>query len=197
MGWQDEKGFGEEQRSHRQMHFRDSSSYLQQNHRRHAFKGPFILLTAELYHVLIDQFILWTLSGRIVKGKVDVFFMTKKQFNKRKGWGFFVVFGVFYVGFLSRKFRIHRRAGEGEASSLTPPFNFHLLHRHLAGPLLQRAYLCSQLAAGPRLGNWFRKLVFQQKLLTTTLCAFIYEVAVKDARDLRMEVENQTIKTIN
>ena len=37
----------------------------------------------------------------------------------------------FYLGFLSRKFTIHRTAGEGESIYLAPLYHFHLLHRHL------------------------------------------------------------------
>ena len=41
---------------------------------------------------------------------------------------------IFYLGFLSRTFTIHRTAGEGGGylfNSLTPLYHFHPLHRHL------------------------------------------------------------------
>ena len=45
---------------------------------------------------------------------------------KKKHQCFFFV----YLGFLSRTFTNHRTAGEG-GISLTPPYHFHPLHRHL------------------------------------------------------------------
>ena len=82
-----------------------------------------------------------------------MFFYDEKAIQWKERIGFYVVSVFFYLGFIWRKFRIHKTAVEGEASFLTPPFNFHLLHIHLAGPLLQRAQLYSLLAVGPRLGN--------------------------------------------
>lgn len=60
MGWQDEKGLGEVEKS-----------------QTDAFKGSFILLTAEPHQGLIDQFILWTLGGRIVREKLMFFYDEK------------------------------------------------------------------------------------------------------------------------
>ena len=37
----------------------------------------------------------------------------------------------FYLGFLSRTFKIHRTAGEGGGHSLTSLSHFQPLHRHL------------------------------------------------------------------
>ena len=45
--------------------------------------------------------------------------------NRAKSFVFF-----FNLGFLSRTFKIHRAAGEGEAISLSPLYHFHPLHRH-------------------------------------------------------------------
>ena len=37
----------------------------------------------------------------------------------------------FYLGFISPAFTIHRTVGEGDATSLTHLYHFHLLHRNL------------------------------------------------------------------
>ena len=42
-----------------------------------------------------------------------------------------IIIIVFYLGFLSRTFMIHRQQGKGEAISLSPLYHFHPLHRHL------------------------------------------------------------------
>ena len=50
----------------------------------------------------------------------------------------------FSLGFLPQTFIIHRTAGEGEAISITPLYNFHPLHRYLdISRLLQKANLCT------------------------------------------------------
>ena len=52
---------------------------------------------------------------------------------------------------------------QGKGIQLSPHYHFHPLLRHLTGRLLQRAHLCTQLAAGP--------FASERKSLTTKLRA--------------------------
>ena len=73
-----------------------------------------------------------------------------------KSW-YCELFFFFYLGFLSQPFMNHRTAGEGEGHSFKsstplPPTSTDT--QTLAGWLLQRAHLCTQVAAGLELGTF-------------------------------------------
>ena len=71
--------------------------------------------------------------------------------NHKKGKSHF----IFYLGFLSQIFTIHRTAGE-RGLSFNPLYQFHPLKDalKLAGWLLETAQLCAKIAAGLEPGTF-------------------------------------------
>ena len=87
-----------------------------------------------------------------------------KLFNF-KGENQFLPFNHLIFYFISGT--VWTQQGKRECIYLTPLYHFHPLHKHLARQLLQRAQLCTKLAAGITLGTFG----FEHKSLTTKLHA--------------------------
>ena len=67
--------------------------------------------------------------------------------------------GIYFIFYFHDHSRITEMQGKGEGISLIPHYHFHQLHGHLdmtlARRLLQRAHLCTYLAAEPgTFGFW-------------------------------------------
>ena len=78
----------------------------------------------------------------------------------------------YYLGFLSRTFRIHgTQQGKGEGIYLTPLYHFHPLHRHLDISRVITAESSPLHIAGSRNRTGNLPLVSERKSLITTLRA--------------------------
>ena len=77
-------------------------------------------------HLIIQ--LLWETVGLLV----TLFIVLSTQWMKEmRLLGVSLLFFFFYLGFLSQRFTSHRTAGKREGISLTSPYHFHSLHRHL------------------------------------------------------------------